>query len=234
MSKAPKTTESETALGTGPATIEHGDPAHPNHPGVLDQAAAQAEAETHGEVVKVTAHDPETGEIEETSSGVRVRRAFTMKMFLPDDNWIAQNVVAGGKGTHRIVGRVFGAVIGAEERTNTIVKGGKSETVRSIALKGTFEAQSALDGATETFSLLFLPMAFAEQAAAALSINEGESLKMDVDIGLEATGKTIPYEWTVHTYYRGKAERAMRSMRDARRPGQPPAIGSPQARLKLA
>jgi hypothetical protein len=39
-----------------------------------------------------------------------------------------------------------------------------------------------------------------------------------VDIGVEATGKTIPYEWTVTAYLEGKAENAIKALRDRRKP----------------
>ena len=142
------------------------------------------------------------------------------------------NVVGKGKGTHIAVGRVFGVAYEAETRTNKVSRGGAEQELTSIGLKGLFQAER-LDGQTQTFSLLFLPMAFAEQIAMALNLPDTKQADFDVDIGVIATGKTIPYEWTVTSYIEGRAERALRQMRGTRRIGQPAVRLSPAERLQI-
>jgi hypothetical protein len=161
------------------------------------------------------------------TSGVRARRAWTMKNFLPHPDWINQNVTPEAIGTHRLVGRVVGEVQKAERRTNTVVKGSKQEQIVSIALIGLFTAIDLAE-AQSTFSMLFLPMAFAEQIEAALAMEGVTSVPLDVDIGLEKTGRTIPYEWTVTSYLEGRAQRALRQMVASRRTGSPARAAAPR------
>lgn len=149
--------------------------------------------------------------------GVRVSRAFAMKNFLPDPDWINKNVVANGRGSHVIVGRVYGLATKAEPRTVDW----QGKVIQSVALHGAFQAESRLTGEVRSVNLLFLPMAFASQVEAALRMEGSPSVEMDVDIGLEATGKPIPYEWTVTSYLEGRAERALRQLRGRRQIGQP-------------
>ena len=100
--------------------------------------------------------DEETGEV---LSGTRARRAWTMKNFLSDPDWINRHVVPTPIGTHTLVGRVVGTVHKSERRINSIEKVGKKEEVQSIALIGLFTAIDLQDRQS-TFSMLFLPMAF--------------------------------------------------------------------------
>lgn len=172
-----------------------------------------------------------SGDVEapaEAGAGVKIRRAFTMKNFLPNPPlpWINQNVVARPVGTHVMVGRVYGIVYSCEDKQTKW----NDKLIASIALAGDLQAQD-LQGRTTTFDLLFLPMAFASSVARALR-GGAHSVEIDVDIGLEATGKTIAYEWTVTSYLSGRAERALRNMANSRRIGGP----APQiaAQLRLA
>ena len=41
--------------------------------------------------------------------------------------------------------------------------------------------------------------------------------ELDVDIGLEATGRTIPYEWVVVSHIGGEAQRALRAVKARQR-----------------
>ena len=130
----------------------------------------------------------------EANGGVRARRAFALKNLVPSIDWINKNVVSQGKGHRAIVGRVYGIVTGYVDKVNDI----NGVPTASIALNGSFEAESYESGEVSRFVTVFLPMAYAEQLKAAfLSDSNLITASIDLDIGLEATGKTIPYEWIV-------------------------------------
>jgi hypothetical protein len=156
--------------------------------------------------------------MEQTASeGVLVRRAFTMKNFLPNTGyleWITQNVVAKGAGSHVIIGRIFGMVYASEHKENKY----QDKVLKSIALSGDLQAQTT-DGKITTFDMLFLPMAFATRIDRAIQAG-AHSVELDVDIGIEATGKSIPYAYTVTSYLAGRAERVLRKMANSRRIGE--------------
>ena len=191
-----------------------------------DQAEIGAAAADQANTEAVIA-DQETGEITaEASNGTRARRAWSMKNFITDPDWINVNIVSKGRGYHTLVGRIVGMANSAQRRENVIKKPGRpDETVVSVALVGLFTAQT-VEGAEHSFSMLFLPMAFAEQVEAALALDGVKGVPIDVDIGLEATGKTIPYEWTVTSYLEGRAQRALRKLVSARQIGKPAATVS--------
>jgi hypothetical protein len=155
-------------------------------------------------------------EVQQAADGTRVTRAFAMKNFVPSQDWIMQNVVSKGKGHHELVGRVYGTIYRAESREVTW----QDKKIASVALYGVVQAQPKDETRNPVMvNMLFMPMAFAEQIQ--LALNAGaEKVEIDVDIGLEATGKTIPYEWTVTSYLEGYAERALRRIRQSRQIGR--------------
>lgn len=187
----------------------------------IDAISKAAEAENDVSLASDAALD---GDIQQ-GEGRRIATAFAMKSFLPDQDWIMKNVVAKGRGTHELVGRIFGTATRAIRKTNDW----QGKQLESIALEGTFEAEFKLTGEVRAVSVTFLPRAFALQVEVALA-SGAEAAHLDVDIGLEATGKTIPYEWTVTSYLEGRAERAMRALRGSRRIGQPalPGLSGPR------
>jgi hypothetical protein len=175
-----------------------------------DDVAGEAAEDRNETETAATVAAPEAETV--GTEGRRVRRVLMMKQ-LASPEWIMQNVVAKGKGTHVLVGRIYGVAHTTRKNVNDV----NGRPVESIAVSGSFEAQSKegelLNGAT-----VYFPMAFAETIAAARA-QEGVSLvNVDVDIGVEATGKTIPYEWTVTAYLEGKAENAIKALRDRRKP----------------
>lgn len=182
--------------------------------------------------------------------GVRQRRGIMPKQFLPGDgvDWIMKNVVAQGKGTRANLGRIFGISTGYEERTNTLPDG---KVVTSIALKGAFQTEGYLTGELGEGTLAFLPAAYSEKVKAIFDANAirdqegnvvGNNVRMvevDVDVGVEATGKGIPYEWVITAFREGEEMATLRKMRQSRkRPAYVlqtsaaavPAIPRPEAR----
>lgn len=186
---------------------------------VVDAADELAQAENELTTRAAEIDLPVQGE------GVRVRRAFMMKNFLPDPStggvkqWIMQNVVSHGPGTHVSVGRIYGMVYESEPRETKQTANGVEKSIKSVALSGDLEAVS-MAGEVSRFDMLFLPMAFAAQIHRALQ-SGANHVELDVDIGIAASGGNIPYEWTVTSYLSGKAERALGRMRAARQIGQP-------------
>lgn len=168
---------------------------------------------------------------EQASAGMRTRRAFMLKQLLPGDgqDWINKNVVSHGKGHKVIAGRVFGVVMGWEEKNNTLPDGKVS---KSIALFGQFEYESALTGELGSASSAYLPMAFAQQVAATFASDPTmKALEVDVDLGVEATGKSIPFEWLVINHS-GVEVSLIKRLRERRRPGQR-AIAAPVSDVAL-
>lgn len=166
-----------------------------------------------GEVTATENTAEQTGTEAPAPGGVRVRRAFMLKQFLPNPDWINVNIVAKGKGTRAVVGRVFGIATGVERKVNTLPDGTPSE---SIVLKGTFQADGYVTGETGESSNVYLPMAYAEQVATIFAQGEVNTVEIDCDIGIEATGKTIPYEWVVIAFREGEQMDVLKRLRNSR------------------
>lgn len=154
----------------------------------------------------------------EDNAGLRVRRALMMKNLVPDQDWIMKNIVSQGKGFKRTVGRVIGVAHTVRRHVNDV----NGKPVESIALGGIFEAET-MDGEIISASTVYFPMAYAEIAAAALDAEGVKVVQVDVDIVLEATGKSIPYEWAVVSYVEGEAMAVLSALRRRRSLGKRPA-----------
>jgi hypothetical protein len=155
---------------------------------------------------------------DETATGVRARRVLTMKSFIVGDHleWIMRNVVGKGRGTHVSVGRLYGKAARTERNVTKWSNKGEEKLLTSVRIEGMFEAIALLTGEVTQCTAVYLPLAFAEQIEMAVATNPGAIIDIDVDIGVEATGKGIPFEWTVTSFINGAAERAMRAMRNRR------------------
>lgn len=146
--------------------------------------------------------------------GVRARRALAMKNLLPDADWINKNVVAGGAKTQALVGRIFGVATGYEEKASKLPDGSQSMI---LAIKGSFQYESYVTGEFGEGTMVYFPRAYAEKIKAVFDIEKTiEVVEVDADIGLEATGKTIPYEWVVIAYREGEAMAVLKRLRSAR------------------
>jgi hypothetical protein len=167
-------------------------------------------------------------EAEAGPEGVRARRVILTKHFLPPEgiDWLMKNVVAGGKGTQAMLGRVFGVCTGFEDRPGSLPDG--TPTV-SIALKGVFQTENYLTGEVSEGVMWFPPAAYAEKVrtifvmgaqhdAAGREINNVvKAVDVDCDLGAEATGKTIPYEWVLIAFREGQEMATLRNMRRSRK-----------------
>ena len=57
-----------------------------------------------------------------SSEGVRARRAFMLKHLIPHQDWINTNIVAKGKGTKALIGRVFGVCMGDDRQEKYLAR----------------------------------------------------------------------------------------------------------------
>ena len=148
------------------------------------------------------------------TEGIRARRGLTLKQMVPSQDWIMQNIVAGGKGTRATVGRIFGVVTSTQRKTNMV----QDKAIESIACVGMLNAESYLTGEISQGSSVYFPMAYAEQVEAMFKADPSITVvEVDCDIGLEATGKAIPYEWVTTAYLEGKEMAVLKRMRNARK-----------------
>lgn len=222
--------------------------------------------------------------------GIRARRAFMLKQFIPSATFITENVVAKGAGTQVVLGRVYGSATGTQRKTNQLPDGSFAE---SVVINGIFQAESYIDGVVSEATSVYLPMAYAEKVEAVFkssmsvaldtagkpimeapkprmaavldsdghAVIEGDkvvmapvmvdgkpqfeasvakmvstltAVELDCDIGLEATGKTIPYEWVVIAYREGEAMDVLKRLRNSRkRPANAYALPAPDAQAAL-
>ena len=176
-------------------------------------AGAADDTQAGGEQDTQAAGAAEEGGSTELTEGVRARRGLTMKQLVPDQDWIMKNVVAGGKGTRAVIGRIFGIVTKFERKQNEF----QGTMIDSIVCNGVFNSESFISGELSEASSVFFPMAYAEKIAAVMEADPTiKVVEVDCDIGLEATGKTIPYEWVVTAYREGKEMALLKRIRGAR------------------
>lgn len=166
------------------------------------------------------------------SAGVRSVRAFQMKTFLPNADWINKNVVAQGKGTKVLIGRIFGIVTGVSEKAGHLPNG---EPSVSIVTQGVLMSESYLTGEIAEGNGAFLPGAISEKFKAMFAADEHlRSIEVDLDIGVEATGKSIPYAWVVIQHVEGEMLEPLKRLRKSRgRPAGAPALAAPTAQKQL-
>lgn len=165
--------------------------------------------------------------------GKRARRAIMLKHFIPNPDWINKNIVANGKGTKAVLGRIFGVCTSTERKTNTLPDGSQSE---SVVAHGAFEMENYLTGELGSASSVYFPMSYATQIETVFKASpETQVVEVDCDVGLEATGKTIPYEWVVIAYREGEEMATLKRLRSAR--GRPanaaPRLLAPAAPAQL-
>ena len=165
------------------------------------------------------------------SEGVRARRTLAMKQFVPDQDWIMRNVVAKGKGSQSTVGRIWGVATGFESKVNEY----QGQQLHSIAIKGVFQSESYVTGEVTESTIVYFPMAYAEKIANMMDSDPDIKLaEVDVDIGLEATGKTIPYEWVVIAFRDGAEMAVLKRIKGSRgRPANAAVLALPGATAGL-
>lgn len=147
------------------------------------------------------------------SQGRRARASFMMKNFV-DPDWIMKNVVAKGKGTKVMVGRVIGIVTGTKEKKGSLPNG---ELSVSVVLEGTFETESYLDGEISAPSMVYFPNAFAKSVEAIFAADQSvKAVQIDCDVGVEATGKGIPYAWVIVNFVESEHQSPLKKLKAGR------------------
>lgn len=140
----------------------------------------------------------------------------------PGRNWAQVHVANQAPGTYVKCGSLEGTVTRIERRTNQLMRAGKVENVESIWLYGGFNAviENPATGEVRTLtsSAAILPKVFGEMIASAIS--GGGRATFDVDIGLEATGRNIPYAWAVVSYLENPETKRLRKLPPRLGPGQ--------------
>jgi hypothetical protein len=195
-------------------------------------AAAEAKDVASETTQSVSPQAAATGAVESvTTEGVRARRAFMLKQLIPDQDWIMKNVVANGKGTRATIGRVWGIANGCTDKVNTLPDGSPSS---SIVLQGAFNTESYITGELSEASNAYLPMAYAEKLKALFAADKSiQVIEVDCDVGIEATGKTIPYEWVITAFREGEEMAVLKRIRGARQKPKNLLVGSGGAVLQL-
>lgn len=132
----------------------------------------------------------------------RIEDFISMGQLVESTDWIQKNVCSQGKGFEMALAQLIGWANVTKRQTNMVP--GKPDGIESIKLSGEFEAVSLITGQVTQAPHAFLPKKWAqlvEVAVSALDLERDPSarVKMILTVGVRATGKTIPYAWTVAT-----------------------------------
>jgi len=147
--------------------------------------------------------------------------------FAPLD-WLLQNVASKPAGYHVTLGRIAGYATNGEERESGLrLKPGEKAPPPSFWVKGAFESTALATGEVKTAPWLILPRSAGELLKGAFEAG-AERVLLDLEIGAQATGKTIPYRWTVRAYgtASGEAQKVVamiRQRQEARAKAREPA-----------
>jgi hypothetical protein len=179
----------------------------PSEADALGDAATDAEAESQ--------------RIDEAVVGISYPSALTMKSFLPagDPAWLGRTMAGQSRGAVTTsLGRIMGRVTSTEPKT-TMWEG---KEIKSIALHGQFRGLVTQTGQLLSSGTLFLSRTFAQEIANGLADAQqhdpGATVSVDIDVGVESTGKASPlHTWTVTHYLSGVAVRALRELQAPRR-----------------
>jgi hypothetical protein len=201
---------------------------------VLSHQQKLAEGKPDGEAATVTTEATEADALaklaedqadqsqtdDEAVVGVTYQSALTMKNFVPagDPAWLPREMAGQPRGAkHVMLGRIRGTV----NRTVARETPWEGKILQSIELQGGFQALVTASGQLLSAASLFLSRAFAVQIETSLAEARRDdphaTIAIDVDVGVESTGKTIAYTWTVTHYLNGQAMRALRALRQPRK-----------------
>ena len=121
---------------------------------------------------------------------------ISMSSCVPSPDWINKNVVANGQGFKMPLARLVGSCRQSSKKQNEV----KGQMLESIALEGSFMLTSFVTGEVTRAPVAYLPKMWSRQVEALLvdiKDDPGAKVRMDLTLGIQATGKTIPYRWTV-------------------------------------
>jgi hypothetical protein len=162
------------------------------------------------------------------TAGTEIVDFVSMGTLVPSVQWIMENVVAKGKGFQHSIARMIGRC-NKTERQQNIIPGKTDGPALSIKLSGRFEIHSLIDGQVTQAQAAYLPLKWAKMVEDACNTFDLEKdpdacVEMVLSLGVRATGKGIPYTWTVHTHLKGREDPGMDRLRQL-------AFGGPKPRL---
>lgn len=169
-----------------------------------------------------------SGQVSDSEQGVRSRKAFMVNQFAPSIDWINKTVVSGGKGTRMILGRLCGFVYKTTSKQQQMRD---ASFITTIALHGVFKSEDYQTGEISECGVAYLPSGVPIQEKIAAIFENSRPIKedgtkgdpavkmveIDLDIGLEATGKALPYTWIVIQHIEGEAFEPMRRLWNSRK-----------------
>lgn len=140
---------------------------------------------------------------------------LTARQFFPDPEWINRELLPKGKGTQAITGRFYGDAYGWEETASTTLKNQDGSPVLSIRVDGNFEGMSLLTGELQRARSIYLPKTYALRVRDGLEArpDKSKSYPIQILVGVEATGKTIPYRYGVLSFVDDESTRRLAQMR---------------------
>ena len=144
---------------------------------------------------------------------IREATAITFGTLLPDPQWATETTLRQQKGVETALGRITGTVTRTERKSTQF----GDKLLESIALIGEFHALATRrNNEIIHGSMLFLTNPYSMQIERALKDAEqtGEVIKIDVEVGFQATGKQPrTYGWTItHFLNAGRPSRALREL----------------------
>lgn len=161
---------------------------------------------TEAEVMVEETFDPSDAE------GMRLENYVSPRTFV-DVKDIVPLLAAVPVGQPVGIGHIAGFVTSYERRESSLpVKPGEKVPPASIWLRGVFDATSYQTGEITRATWAILPRVMGELIAEAMDNNEGEAV-LDIELGVAATGKTIPYRYTVTTYRATRQQAALAAIR---------------------
>lgn len=163
--------------------------------------------------------------------GTRIETFISPRTFI-DKDAILPLIAGKPRGFGVQLGRIAGYATSCERRENTAgLKGQDGKPVPpSVWIKGEFEATILATGELRSARFLILPRAAGELIEEAFSAGAQRAF-MDIELGLEATGRTIPYAYTV-TAYGGRDSESRRAVRAIRARQEQRALARSQTRQR--
>lgn len=146
-----------------------------------------------------TGHQASFDDTQTTVVNERVEDFIATSQMIPSVDWIMKNVVAKGPGTRVALARLIGVATDATVQQNNV----KGQMIDSIKLIGEFELTVFETGEVVIAGAAYLPKKWGTQVKMALDAagdDKGKRAEMLLTLGVQATGKSIPYSWTVNTH----------------------------------
>jgi hypothetical protein len=179
-------------------------------------------------------HDPVTGEVLEnpaavdaiseyrgSDTGQVMETIITPKSFLPpgadtDPKADPRKLVALEKnGTRIMLGALGGTITRIERKT----KEWEGKELSSVWLHGKFEAHVYATDETVQAPVAILPRAYGDMIENAFraAMEDGQThglrARLDVEVGVKASGGAIPFNWCILNFEEDESDRALREIR---------------------